>query len=142
MTIQDALQKLRQYGFQECTQEVRDQCDKEYLCLAVRIKHDTHVTRDVSVTSPTLHLFRKPDDDFKLSRKAVWDEKHRRQSRMPLKYHERTLSFLPNQDQGRKPSPRSQCCCHLEKPLIAYPKHFVSSQDVPCTITRGTRSPG
>jgi hypothetical protein len=31
ITIQDALQNLRQYGFQECTKEGRSQCERECL---------------------------------------------------------------------------------------------------------------
>ena len=31
MTVQDAIQKLLQYGFKECTPEMRSQCDRECL---------------------------------------------------------------------------------------------------------------
>ena len=31
MTSQDAIQKLAQYGLRECTQELRSECDREFL---------------------------------------------------------------------------------------------------------------
>jgi len=37
LTIQDALQQLRHYGFQECTQEVRSLGQQEYLYAFERV---------------------------------------------------------------------------------------------------------
>lgn len=41
MPIQDALQKLRQYGFQECTKEVRSQRERECLSLSRESRSST-----------------------------------------------------------------------------------------------------
>ena len=46
MTIQDVLQKLMQYGFKECTKEVRSQCDKECLYVFERLDDEGSVRYD------------------------------------------------------------------------------------------------
>ena len=43
MTIQSAMQKLKQYGFKECTQEVRSQDNKEYLYAFERVGDESGV---------------------------------------------------------------------------------------------------
>jgi hypothetical protein len=40
MTIQDALEKLAQYGFKECTETVRDQCSRACLYAFERLGSD------------------------------------------------------------------------------------------------------
>jgi hypothetical protein len=43
VTIQDALQKLMQYGFKECVKEVRDQCDRACLYAFERLGDESGV---------------------------------------------------------------------------------------------------
>jgi hypothetical protein len=41
ITIQDALQKLMQYGLKECAEEVRDQCDRACLYAFERLDDES-----------------------------------------------------------------------------------------------------